>query len=87
MAPIAVIEFLWRLGPLGLLATSIAVLVALFIVSLLHHIFFGVPYPKGVELIREPAGAKAFSLRTRLAYYTDCRALYEEAWNKVSNFQ
>lgn len=47
-----------------------------------------VPYPKGVPLLREPPGATRFSLKTRLAYYTDCPSLYREAWENVSdNFQ
>ncbi|KPM43041.1 hypothetical protein AK830_g3501 [Neonectria ditissima] len=41
----------------------------------------GVPYPKGVALVREPEGARRFSFRTRLAYYTDCKALYRDAYN------
>lgn len=42
-----------------------------------------VPYPKGVPLLREPPGATRFSLKTRIAYYTDCASLYKEAWENV----
>ncbi|KAI5459113.1 cytochrome P450 [Mariannaea sp. PMI_226] len=42
--------------------------------------FLAVPYPPGVPLIREPEGARRFSLRTRLAYYIDCEALFREAY-------
>lgn len=66
-------------SPLGLaLALSV-----LFVVLYAANSYLTVRYPKGVTLIREPPGAKRFSWRTRLAYYTDCRTLYREAYNEV----
>ncbi|TPX07256.1 uncharacterized protein E0L32_010850 [Thyridium curvatum] len=46
-----------------------------------HFAFFTVPYPAGVDLIREPPGKRWFSLRTRKAYYNDCEALFREAYH------
>lgn len=43
--------------------------------------------PPGVALIREKPGARNFSLKTRLAYYTDCKNLYQEAYDNVSRFK
>jgi len=40
-------------------------------------------YPAAIARVREPAGKRTFSLRTRLAYYTDCRELFREAFEKV----
>lgn len=40
-------------------------------------------YPSNLPRVREPAGATRFSLKTRLAYHTDCNALFEEAYEKV----
>ncbi|KAL4810621.1 cytochrome P450 [Aspergillus unguis] len=43
---------------------------------------FSVPNPKGVRLVREPVGKSTFSWRTRLAYLTDCKSLFREAYTK-----
>ena len=72
---------------LGLLRIPCAVLLVCFLVAgvvVIDHFFLSPEYPDGVDLIREPPGARRFSVQTRLAYYTDCRALYKEAWTKVS---
>lgn len=38
----------------------------------------------GLPLAAEPQGKKSFTLRTRLRYYSDCAALYTEAYRQVS---
>jgi hypothetical protein len=43
----------------------------------------GIQYPANLPRIRD-IGKTRFSLRTRLAYYTDCSNLYHEAYNTVS---
>lgn len=68
------------LGPLGFTAVAF---IAVTAVVFFHHFFITPPYPEGVDLIREKPGARRFSIRTRLAYYTDCEALYTEAWHNV----
>ncbi|MCJ1379500.1 hypothetical protein MMC17_002601 [Xylographa soralifera] len=45
--------------------------------------FFSTHYPPNLPRIREN-GKKRFSLRTRLAYYTDCANLYREAYDTYS---
>ncbi|KAL6416301.1 cytochrome P450 [Ilyonectria robusta] len=50
---------------------------------LIEHYILGVPYPPVVSLVREPAGARRFSIRTRLAYYTDCQNLFRDAYDNV----
>ena len=67
-------------SPVGLALALSLLCIVLYIVS----VFISVPYPKGVALIREPPGARRFSWRTRLAYYTDCSALFREAYHEVS---
>jgi len=73
--------FSLRLGQWSLV---VLVFVAITAAVFFHHFFITPPYPEGVDLIREKPGAKRFSLRTRLAYYIDCEALYAEAWHNVS---
>ncbi|KAE9370254.1 putative cytochrome P450 [Stipitochalara longipes BDJ] len=43
-------------------------------------------YPAEVVRVREPEGKRTFSFRTRLAYYTDARELFREAFEKYSRF-
>lgn len=43
-----------------------------------------IKYPSNLPRVGEPAGKTRFSLRTRLAWYTDCEKLYQEAYNTVS---
>ncbi|KAH7179276.1 cytochrome P450 [Fusarium flagelliforme] len=64
-------------SPLGLAAVAAVLLIGLFITEK----FISVPYPEGIPLIREPKGAKRFSLRTRWLYFTDCKSLFHEAYH------
>lgn len=67
-------------------AVYIVLLSALVFVGLYSlNALVSVPYPKSVPLLREPPGATRFSMKTRMAYYTDCASLYREAWENVSN--
>lgn len=62
-------------------------LAILFIAALAHLLvgyFTQVRYPPNLPRVREPAGATRFSLKTRWAYYTDCKALYKEAYDTAS---
>lgn len=62
-------------------------LTAIFIAVSAHLIigyFTQVCYPPNLPRVREPAGATHFSLKTRWAYYTDCKALYKEAYETAS---
>ncbi|KAG9254797.1 cytochrome P450 [Emericellopsis atlantica] len=54
---------------------------SILVVVLLHRLT-AVPYPPTIPLIREPPGARRFSLRTRLAYYIDCESLFVEAYEQ-----
>lgn len=67
-------------SPIGIALTSALVIICLYILDTL----ISVPYPKGVPLLREPPGARRFSLKTRLAYYSDCASLFQEAYENVS---
>lgn len=63
------------------------VLVVIFTAVLAHLVvgcFTQVSYPPNLPRVREPAGATRFSLKTRWAYYTDCKSLYKEAYETVS---
>lgn len=67
-------------------AVYVVLLFALVLIGLYGlDALVSVPYPKGVPLLREPPGATRFSLKTRIAYYTDCAALYKEAYENVSH--
>ena len=46
--------------------------------------FVAIHYPSNLPRVREPAGATRFTLKTRLAFLTDCKALFNEAYEKVS---
>ena len=41
-------------------------------------------YPTNLPLVWEKAGTKQFSLRTRLAFHTDCARLFRDAYEHVS---
>lgn len=56
----------------------------LIFIYVVERFILGVRLPSNIALIREPEGARRFSLRTRLAYYTDCKALFREAFDQVS---
>ncbi|KAK7418297.1 hypothetical protein QQX98_004082 [Neonectria punicea] len=66
---------------LGLALTGLLVFIIL-----LDCLVLGVPYPKGIALVREPEGSRLFSFRTRFSYYTDCEAPYRDAYTNVSLF-
>lgn len=42
-------------------------------------------YPAEIPRVREPAGKRYFGLKTRLAYYTNAKGLYQDAYEKVSD--
>ncbi|KAJ4266123.1 hypothetical protein NW762_004102 [Fusarium torreyae] len=65
-------------SPLGILSIAVAIFIVLYVIEL----FINVPYPPDIPLIREPKGARRFSLRTRWAYLTDCEALFHEAYHQ-----
>lgn len=46
--------------------------------------FVTIRYPSNLPRVREPPGATRFRLKTRLAFLTDCKALFNEAYEKVS---
>lgn len=58
----------------------------LVVVALLYAInsYLAVPSPKGVHFIREAVGARSFSLRTRLSYYTDFVSILSEAYEQYA---
>jgi hypothetical protein len=68
-------------SPLGIASVLVVLFIALFITEKLIN----VPYPPDIPLIREPKGARRFSLRTRWAYLTDCKALFHDAYHDVRN--
>jgi hypothetical protein len=68
-------------SPLGIASVAAFLLVALFITEKL----LSVPYPPGIPLIREPEGARRFSLRTRWQYLTNCQPMFYEAYHEVLN--
>lgn len=41
-------------------------------------------YPANLRRVREKKGARSFSLKTRLAYYTDAQGLFRDVWNGAS---
>lgn len=63
-----------------IVAISTCIVVAIAI----YRLCFAVHYPRNLPLLGEPEGARAFSWKTRKRYYTDCAALYREAYQKVS---
>jgi len=42
-----------------------------------------VKYSAKLPRVREPPGSTRFSFRTSLAYYTDCKRLFDEAYHTV----
>ncbi|KAF5021134.1 hypothetical protein F66182_6834 [Fusarium sp. NRRL 66182] len=77
MAPVFLDHLPSLTSPLGIVSVVGAVFVVLYLVEQLIH----VPYPPGIPLIREPEGARRFSLRTRWAYHSDCQTLFHEAYH------
>lgn len=80
MAPILLDHLPSLTSPLGI-ALIVSACFALFYVT--ESFILTVPYPPSVPLVGEPEGALRFSLRTRVAYYTNCEALLREAYTKV----
>ncbi|KAH6974590.1 cytochrome P450 [Ilyonectria sp. MPI-CAGE-AT-0026] len=70
--------FPYMTSPLGLVLTVSGSIIVLY---LIEHYILGVPYPPEVSLVREPAGARRFSIRMRLSYYTDCQNLFRDAYD------
>ncbi|GKT64366.1 cytochrome P450 [Colletotrichum tofieldiae] len=66
------------------ISVALAALGSLLILYLANRFVFDTGYPPGIPLVREPVGAKRFSLRTRLAYYTDCERLFHDAYHDYS---
>lgn len=62
----------------GVICTVIALILAGVIGNLSR-----LRYPADLPRIREPKGRTTFSLRTRLAYYTDAEALFRDAYLNV----
>ncbi|KAH8688748.1 putative cytochrome P450 [Talaromyces proteolyticus] len=79
MAPVSILPDLD--GSLGIALLCFVLLTVLYTINVL---FFRVASPKGVPLIREPPGNTSFSFKTRLAYFTDCKSLYREAYENYS---
>ncbi|KAL6354335.1 hypothetical protein LRP88_11664 [Fusarium phalaenopsidis] len=77
MAPLLPDQLPSLTSPLGIVLVVLVTISVLYFVENLIH----VPYPPGIPLIREPEGARRFSLRTRYAYLTDCQALFREAYH------
>ncbi|KAF4997932.1 hypothetical protein FDECE_11945 [Fusarium decemcellulare] len=77
MAPVLLDHLPSLMSPLGIASVAVVAFFVLYLVERLIH----VPYPPGIPLIREPEGARRFSLRTRWAYLTDCRGLFREAYH------
>lgn len=44
---------------------------------------FTICYPANLPRVREEDKATRFSLKTRLAYYTDCKNIFREAYERV----
>lgn len=58
-----------------------------FLAASLLSVFSGIYLPPNLPRIREPKGKTSFSLRTRLAYYNDAKALFQELYDKASEFR
>jgi hypothetical protein len=63
------------------MATSLLIAIVVYASQRLSSI----KYPAELPRVREVAGKTHFSLRTRLAYFTDCEALFREAYEKANN--
>ncbi|KAM0335535.1 hypothetical protein ACHAQA_000583 [Verticillium albo-atrum] len=74
------------LQPWHFIAIAVIGPIILVVVTTLLSIIFGLQYPSNLPRLREKPGARSFSFKTRLAYYTDCEALYREAHEKYGKF-
>ncbi|KAL5044867.1 hypothetical protein BDW71DRAFT_185473 [Aspergillus fruticulosus] len=66
----------------SLLGVGIYLLLPAALLYLINSFFLRAVHPKGVPFIREPPGKTSFSLKTRIAYITDCESLFREAYHK-----
>lgn len=66
----------------NLQAVILSTLLAIIIGSIANRLT-GLRYPADLPRIREKGSKTRFSFRTRLAYYTDAKALYREAYEQV----
>jgi len=78
----SVLDLLSRLTGSSSLATGLLVTIGLAVLLYLVEQFLRPPLPKGVAFIREPEGARGFSLRTRWAFHTKADAIFHDAWNQ-----
>jgi hypothetical protein len=60
-----------------------ALLVALVGISALY--ISSIRYPANIPRLRENEGVTRFRLKTRMAYYTDCKNMFREAYEKVTS--
>lgn len=67
----------------GSLEAFVSTSLLIVIVMYLSHRLTSISYPAELPRVREPAGKTRFSLKTRLSYFTDCEALFEEAYEKA----
>ena len=71
------------LSALGALQTVVlCTLLAVVLTRLLSHLSSS--RYADIPRLREPKGKTSFSLRTRLAYYTDSKQLFREAYENAS---
>jgi hypothetical protein len=73
-----------RHSPLFQLRPSSLFFFLAFAVTILIAHFSTWRYPVEIPRLREPEGKRTFSPRTRLAYYTDAKELFREAYEKVN---
>ncbi|KAL4972250.1 cytochrome P450 [Aspergillus desertorum] len=66
----------------SLLGIIIYFLLPAALLYIIDSFFFPPVHPKGVPFIRERWGKTSFSLKTRIAYLTDCESLFREAYHK-----
>jgi hypothetical protein len=76
---------IWHYLTVNPSAFQVVALIAfiVFIIITISLIFFTIRYPRNLPRVREKEGKTRFRLKTRLAYYTDCRNLYYDAYENV----
>ncbi|KAL4910489.1 hypothetical protein BDW74DRAFT_20 [Aspergillus multicolor] len=67
---------------LSLLGVVLYIFFPATLLYFINNLFLSAPLPQGVPFIRETPGKQSFSLKTRLAYLTDCESLFKEAYHK-----
>ncbi|KAH8591027.1 putative cytochrome P450 [Bisporella sp. PMI_857] len=77
-------QFLEVLNELG--KTQKAGLLAILFVAIVLGVrrYFKLDYPPNLPRIREAPGSTRFSIKTALAYYIDCKKLWQEAYDTYS---